>query len=111
MRLWTCLVVILSGSLGCQSGSEAAYQVKGLYRTFSASVGVGDESNADSSVEFVIVGDGKELWRSGSLKKADGLKQVTVEIAGVQRLVLRTAGAAERRSRLDAAWVDAALGQ
>jgi hypothetical protein len=87
-----------------------AYAIKGLYKTFSAGVGITDSSDADSSVEFVVLGDGKELWRSG-MKKADGLKPVTVEIVGVQRLVLRAAGTADWRTRLQAAWVGAALSQ
>ena len=92
-------------------GSEAIYEIKGLYKTLSASVGIGDESNADTEVEFVVLGDDKELFKSGPMKKADGLKPVSVEVSGVQRLVLRASGTAERRTRVDAAWVEAILSQ
>jgi len=92
-------------------GSEAAYEIKGLYKTFTASIGIGDESNAEADVEFMVMGDDKELFKSGNLKKADGIKSVTVEISGVQRLVLRVIGTADRRTRIQAAWVDATLNQ
>ena len=99
------------GAVVLRPGSEAAYEIKDLYKTFSASVGIGDESNADTEVEFVVLGDDKELFKSGPLKKADGLKPVSVEVSGVQRLVLRVTGTAERRTRVDAAWVEAILSQ
>jgi len=92
-------------------GSDVTYEIKGLYKSFSALVGIGNESNRDNGLEFVVLGDDKELWRSGSLKKADVAKTVNVDLTGVQRLVLRVDGTAGRRSRIQAAWVDATLNQ
>jgi len=92
-------------------GSDVVYDIKSLYNSFSALVGIGDETNSDNSVEFVVVGDDKELWRSTSLKKADGTKPVNVDVTGVQHLVLRVTGESSRRSRIQAAWVDATLSQ
>jgi len=62
-------------------GMDIAYDIKGLYNSFSAMVGIGDESTSDDGIEFVVLGDDKELWRSSGMKKADGLKPVNVEIA------------------------------
>jgi hypothetical protein len=92
-------------------GSDVMYEIKGLFNSFSATVGIADESSSDISVEFMVLGDNKELWRSGSLKKADGAKLATVEIKGLQSLVLRVTGTADWRSRIQAAWVEATLGQ
>jgi hypothetical protein len=74
-------------------------------------VGIGDESNSDINVEFVVVGDDKELWRSTSLKKADSIRAVNVDVTGIQLLVLRVTGESSRRSRIQAAWIDATLSQ
>ncbi|MBN2183332.1 MAG: NPCBM/NEW2 domain-containing protein [Sedimentisphaerales bacterium] len=105
-------------------GMEITYDVKGLYDSFSAMVGIGDDSSSDNGVEFIVMGDGKELWRSASLLKADGLKAVNIEITGVKSLVLRaesqTDEAGERargqqrrgrgqRNLIQAAWIDATL--
>jgi hypothetical protein len=92
-------------------GSEVMYDIKGLYSSFSAMVGIGDESNSDINVEFVVVGDDKELWRSTSLKKADSIRAVNVDVTGIQLLVLRVTGESSRRSRIQAAWIDATLSQ
>lgn len=93
-------------------GSEVRYEIKGLYKTFTGLVGIGDESTIDNGIEFVVLGDNKELWRSDSLKKADGLKPVAVDITGIQSLILRTDSTSERqRGRIQAAWIDATLNQ
>jgi hypothetical protein len=88
------------------AGSEIEYDLKGLYDTFSALVGLDAGAGDNSSAEFIVLGDGKELWRSGVLKKADGAKPAQVGITGVHQLVLRTTGAGERRGRAQADWVE-----
>jgi hypothetical protein len=102
-------------------GIDITYDVKGMFDSFSAMVGIGDDSGSDNGVEFVILGDGKELWRSDSLKKADGLKPVNIKITGVQSLTLRVISGTDdaesrqqfrgrrRRNPVQAAWVDATL--
>jgi hypothetical protein len=80
-------------------GSESTYEIKGVYDSLSALVGIGDESTVDSGVEFVLLGDGKELWRSGRLTKADGAKPVQADVSGVMSLVLRVEGPAAQRAR------------
>ena len=100
---------------------DMTYDIKGIFDTFTAMVGIGDNSSVDSGVEFIILGDGKELWRSASLKKADGVKTVNVKVTGVKSLVLRTEsvtsetqrgqqrGGRRQRSTLQAAWIDTKL--
>src|SRR5262249_30671003 len=99
--------------IGARSNLEIEYDLKGLFDTFSALVGVDDgTTNQNASVEFVVLGDGKELWRSGTMKKSDGAKQLQIEIAGVRHLVLRITGSGEGQgpqARLLADWVDAKI--
>jgi len=76
--------------LGMPTNSEIEYELNGTYEKFSALVGIDDEhNNKDSVVEFSVLGDGKELWRSGGWKKADGAKTVKVDVKNVRRLMLR----------------------
>jgi hypothetical protein len=95
------------------SGSEVEFDVKGLYGEFSALAVVNDGSPDDGQLEFIVSGDGRELWRSGPLKKADGPKPVKIGVACVRRLVLRVAdadggGQGEDRFRgLQGDWIEA----
>lgn len=95
--------------IGMPTNSEIEFELNGTYDNFSALVGIDDEhNNKDSMVEFVVLGDGKELWRSGGLKKADGAKPVKVDVKSVRRLLLRVKREGEG-GRVHADWVDAKL--
>jgi hypothetical protein len=70
-------------------------------------------------VEFVVLAEGKEIWRSGKITKADGARPAKVDVTGVQRPVLRVetepapgaevGGGRGARNRVQAAWVEAVL--
>jgi NPCBM/NEW2 domain/Melibiase len=100
--------------LGALANSETEYELHGLFKTFSALAGVDQHTRSNSTVEFVIRGDGKELWRSGPMKKNDAPKPVSVEIQGVKRLLLRADGdsrsdTAGYRSRDHGGWAEPKL--
>lgn len=96
--------------VGMPTNSEIEFEVKAAYEQFRAHVGVDDEyNNAEGAVEFALLGDGRELWRSAPLKKADGAVPVGVEIKGVRRLALRVRRAGAEGGRVHADWVDARL--
>lgn len=95
--------------IGMPTNSEIEFELNGTYANFSALVGIDDEhNNKDSIAEFVVLGDGKELWRSGGIKKADGAKAVKVNVKDVRRLMLRVRREGEG-GRIHADWVDAKL--
>ncbi|HEY2973241.1 MAG TPA: NPCBM/NEW2 domain-containing protein [Pyrinomonadaceae bacterium] len=95
--------------IGMPTNSEIEFELNGTYRSFSALVGIDDEhNNKESVVEFVVLGDGKELWRSGGIKKADGAKPVKVDLKDVSRLMLRVRREGEG-GRIHADWGDAKL--
>jgi hypothetical protein len=102
---------LLEEGMAVPAGSELEYDLKGLYHTFSASVAVDDGSPDDVRLDFILVGDGRELWRSGPLKKVDGLKPVWISIAGIHKLILRVSLMDEidrrRRWGIQGDWVDA----
>jgi alpha-galactosidase len=101
--------------VGARGNLEIEYDLKGLFDNFSALVGVDDATtNQNASVEFVVLGDGKELWRSGPMKKSDAAKHLEIAVKDVRHLVLRITGSGESpgpQGRILADWVDAILTQ
>lgn len=100
--------------VGTRNNLEIEYDLKGLFETFTALVGVDDATGNQNSaaVEFVVLGDGKELWRSGAMKRSDAAKQLKIEVAGVRQLILRVSGGGEGQgpqARILADWVNARL--
>lgn len=92
---------------GLPRNAEVEYELKGIFDSFSAIVGIDDGSNDQASEEFVIVGDDQELWRSGVLKKSDKPKTVKVSVAGVRRLILRVKAGPTGGGGDQADWVEA----
>jgi hypothetical protein len=79
--------------IGTRPGSEIEYDLRGLYHALSGAAGVDDGTgNQNAVAEFVVVGDGKELWRSGALKKSDAARPFRVDLTGIRRLSLRVVG-------------------
>lgn len=96
--------------IGMPTNSEIEFEVKGVYDVFSAFVGLDDEFNDnDGSVDFILVGDGKELWRRDAVKKSDGAVPVNIDLKGVQKIVLRVRRTEGQSGRAHADWVDAKL--
>ena len=80
--------------------SAELFVLKGTATRFVGKVGVDDAS--DGAVEFAVYGDGRELWRSGAVKRGDAAKPFDVSLAGVSLLRLTTEG--DARARGD--WVE-----
>jgi beta-galactosidase len=78
--------------------------LKGAATRFAGKVGVEDRSAASGHAEFVLYGDGRELWRSGVMKRGDPAKAFDVSLAGVglARLATEAAGGASACG----AWVE-----
>ena len=92
--------------------SEAEYDIKGIYHHFNALAGVDRASTGAGEIDFVVEADGVERWRSGPLKKSDEAKRVSIDINGVNKLVLRAISrAGGPRSRDQADWLDPKLTQ
>jgi alpha-galactosidase len=94
---------------GTHAESTLAINLKDDAQSFSASVGVDDEVNKspNSSVEFIVRGDGKTLWRSGVMKAGDAAKDCEVSLAGVKSLVLEVSDAGDGIDHDHADWADA----
>ncbi len=93
--------------LGTHAASGLSIRVNGGQK-FGASVGVDSEVNrGDGSVEFFVVGDGKELWHSGVMRAGDPPKTLQVDLAGLKMLALKVGDAGDGINFDHADWADA----
>ncbi len=76
---------------------DIAYDVHGLYRTFTALAGMDERNKQGGSVTFTVSGDGRELWNSGEMGPGVAPRPIRVDITGVKRLVLRVNAMNEAR--------------
>jgi hypothetical protein len=75
--------------------------------SFQAVVGIDDETRGNGTVEFIVVGDGKELWKSPVLTGKSDPLDVNVSLAGVRRLELIVTRAGDGYGHDHADWCDA----
>lgn len=94
---------------GTHAESILRINLNGGAQNFSARVGVDDEVNKNpaSSVEFVVRGDGKDLWRSGVMKAGAAAKMCDVDLTGAKTLVLEVTDAGDGNTYDHADWADA----
>jgi len=82
--------------VGTHADSVLTIELNGGSSRFHAMVGVDDEvmnparegGAKPGSVEFRVLGDGKEIYKSGMMKSGDAAKEVDIDVAGVKTLVL-----------------------
>lgn len=76
---------------------------------FHAFVGVDDEVGEKGSVEFRVLGDGKELFASGVRRGGDPAVEVDVSLAGVKALALVVQDGGDGIDYDHADWADASF--
>ena len=90
--------------VGTHADSKMRVDVAGNATRFIAEVGVDDSAGAKGSVEFIVLGDGKILWRSGVVVGGQPAIPVNVDLAGVRILALQVTdggdGASNDHARL-----------
>lgn len=75
--------------VGTHAASECAITLDGRSGTFAAKVGVDDNANSErASVEFILYGDDREVWRSGVCRWKEPARECRVSLTGVQLLEL-----------------------
>ncbi len=78
-------------------------------RSFSARVGVDDSAGGQGSVEFIVEGDGRVLWKSGVLTGGRPAVPVEVDVTGVRTLGLRVTDGGDGTSSDHADWAEAGI--
>ncbi len=97
---------LFARGLYAHAPSKYTYELGGKWKRLSGVAGLADGN--DGSVVFVIVGDGKELWRSKKVTDAS-LPAFDVDVAGVQELLLQVEDAGNGNSSDWGVWADPQL--
>jgi formylglycine-generating enzyme required for sulfatase activity/tRNA A-37 threonylcarbamoyl transferase component Bud32 len=91
-----------------QLGSTTAfarYQLDGRFATFAAEAGIPDGViDPRSPIEFRVLGDGRELWKSPALTKRGESAEVSVDIQGVKELRLEVSRG-DKNGNCHAVWL------
>jgi alpha-glucosidase len=102
--------------LGVNSPSDVSVAVAGKCREFRAEVGVDDEVDgrvdraaAGGTVAFALIGDGRVLAQTSTLRTTDAAAPLVADITGVQQLTLRVTDGGDGTSLDHASWGDARL--
>ena len=86
--------------------SAYVFQVGKRWKTLAGRCGLAD--GHAGPVEFIVLGDGRELWRSGTVQ-AGAAKSFSVSLAGVDRLELKTQVATQNGNGTWGLWLDPTL--
>ncbi|HWD19124.1 MAG TPA: NPCBM/NEW2 domain-containing protein [Verrucomicrobiae bacterium] len=95
---------------GAHANSSLFIDLKGTATRFMSSVGVdGEVPQGKGSVEFVVMGDGKILWRSGVMRGQEPAKLADVNLTGVKKLSLLVNDGGDGIDHDHADWADGAI--
>ena len=95
---------------GTHAPSKLHLELAGSCTSFTAAVGIDDEDGEtghNGSVEFVITGDDRVLWRSGVMRGGEPAKPVLVPLSGIQHLILSVTNAGDGDGGDHADWASA----
>ena len=93
---------------GTHAEGYVRIELNGEAERFQASVGVDDEmARQRSSVEFIVVGDDKELWKSGILRAGNAAQECSVDLTGVKVLELIVTDGGDGNGYDHADWANA----
>jgi len=96
--------------LGTHATNSLVLDVRGKASRLEALVGVDDEPKTNpGSVEFLVLGDGKTLWKSGLMKGGETAKPVSVDLSRVKSLELRVTDGGDGIDSDHADWLNARL--
>lgn len=99
-----------SDGIGTHANSTLLIKLQKAATHFSATVGLDDEvKNTRGSVEFLLKGDGKTLWRSGVMKANDVPKEVNVDLHGIANFALLVTDAGDGHKSDHADWAGARI--
>jgi alpha-galactosidase len=78
---------VFERGLGVHSRSSLTYALDKKFSLLTGVIGLDDDGGAAGRVQFVVRGDGREMFRA-TLSGADEPKPLRVAVAGVERLEL-----------------------
>ena len=94
--------------LGTHARSDLHVKLFKQARRFTAGVGVeGEKPSIKASVEFVVSGDGKVLFKSGVMRSGAAPKSIDIDVSHVELLTLEVTDAGDGSAGDRAAWASA----
>ncbi len=100
---------VFERGVGTHAVSRMMVNLAGAGIRFTAFVGVDDEAGKRGSIEFVVLGDKKILWRSGVINGGDSAKAVSVDLAGINVLALLATNGGDNIDYDHADWCEAKI--
>jgi alpha-galactosidase len=98
-----------TNGIGTHAESKLRIDLGGKAARFFARVGVDDSAGTRGSVEFLVLGDGKVLWRSGLLTGGKPATPVDANLNGVRILTLRVTDGGDGTDSDHADWAAAGI--
>jgi alpha-galactosidase len=96
--------------VGTHANGLIVIDLKGAALSFSAIVGVDDDAGEEGSVGFTVIGDGKVLARTGTIRGPDPVREIKADLKGVQQLVLKSdSGDDDNITNDHADWAEACI--
>ena len=80
--------VVYERGLGAHSISRLFYELDGKAVSISGLAGADDKNLFAGKLQFKLIGDKKELWKSGVIKKGDPVKEFNISLKGIDKLLL-----------------------
>ena len=100
-----------TNGLGTHANSTIIYELDSRFSRFKATVGIDDEmiSFGKSSVDFIVLGDGRKLFDSGVVRNGAKAQDLDVSVAGVNELTLEVTDAGDGIDGDHADWLNPTL--
>jgi hypothetical protein len=95
--------------IGVHAPSELSVYLGRRCSSFTAAIGLDDETSQPGSVAFQVFGDDTLLYDSGVLRGQTPAVVTTVDTSGIRMLSLRVTDGGDGRNFDHADWADAAL--
>jgi len=99
---------VFDQGLGLAAGMEITYRLDGDFDLFTASIGIDAETRRRGDCEFVMHGDGREIFRQ-RVRGDDEAKLIRVDVSGVDELVLSVDPGIDLDISDHANWAEASL--
>ncbi|OGK25500.1 hypothetical protein A3A46_02790 [Candidatus Roizmanbacteria bacterium RIFCSPLOWO2_01_FULL_37_13] len=112
VKFWNRLSVnyyFYDKGIGSHADSEITYHLAKKFSNFSTDYGIDTEADQSVKVYFSILGDGKELFKSGVKGRFDRPESTDVDVKGVNYLTLKITKAGESNFGAHADWLEPVL--
>jgi hypothetical protein len=101
--------VTYGNGIGTFARSLMEFPINGQFRRFTAKAGEDAVTEGRCSVVFEVYGYGQKLWSSPTLTGLDALKEIDLDVTGVQRLRLMVTDANDGNKFDVADWCEPVL--